>query len=119
MMFLTVFAAVFCAIILSQLVERYTKARTINRAYCHKEALRYEKMGQIARLRGRDVKLDAQQVAQWRKWADSLIPIHPTQSEQELEIEQSQDDAIRQLVKDLDYWQEQQFAEEKDSPITS
>jgi|ERR1700683_128747 len=102
--FWTIFLAVLAALWVWHLILSYIRARERNRIYCLKKALRYTLMGQIAKLSEHDASLDAQQAVYWKKQARSLTPIHPTESEQEQEWEQSQDDEICQLIKERHHW---------------
>ena len=84
------------------LVWRYIQAKERSRVYCHKEELRYTWMWRIDVATKRDTKLNAQQAAYWKKESHSIIPIHPTQGEEDCWIECSQDEQIRQLIKDYE-----------------
>lgn len=101
--FLTIFFAVFCALYAMHKVKAYGVARELNRDYCQKQALRYTWMCRIDLVTKRDKKQDQEQVAYWEKQAKSFVPVHPTQDEQDLFIEHSQDDEIRQLIKDFNF----------------
>jgi|HubBroStandDraft_6_1064221.scaffolds.fasta_scaffold00205_35 hypothetical protein len=115
MNFWTTLWAVFIALYVMEEIKRYRRARERSGDYCHKEAVKYEWMTKMMYAAGQE--RSAQQYAErctwWEKQARSWIPIHPTQSEQDCEIEQSQDDAIRAAMKDWEVQYAKQQADKR------
>ncbi len=104
MNFWITFWAVFIALYAMEEVKRYRQARERHKIYCHKEAVKYAWMTKMMYAAGRDesAKQYANQSQQWAKWSKSWIPTHPTQEDQDADVEQSQDDAIREAIKDFE-----------------
>lgn len=103
MTFWTTFWSVLLAFYVMEEIKRYRQARERHRVYCHKEAVKYEWMARMMRAAGREdsAKQYDGQNQQWEKWSKSWVPTIPTQEEQDREIEQSQDDEIREAIRDF------------------
>jgi hypothetical protein len=107
--------AVLIALYVMEEVNRYRQARERHKIYCHKEAIKYDWMTKMMYAAGRDeaAKQYAKQSQQWAKWSKSWIPTSPTQEEQDAEVEQSQDDAIREAIKDFQTQYDKQQADKE------
>jgi len=103
---MTLFLIVLLAVLAANRIEANRVARRRHREYCHKESLRYTWMWRIDVLTGHDSELNKGQAVWWEKQSKSLVPTSPSQDEQDALLEQSQDDQIRQLIKDFNYWQQ-------------
>jgi hypothetical protein len=99
--FLTVFFAMLTASLVVREIDAYKSARERHRDYCHKKSQCYTWMYRIELLAGRDPQQYKEQATWWEGQSKSWIPTSPTQSEQDMLLEQSQEDQIRQLIADF------------------
>ena len=108
------FIAVFLATYFAHELNRYRIARERNRVYCRKQALYYMwcyRRAVAAKSGSGD--LAAKEGKWWEREAKSWVPSHPTEDEEDLEIEESLEDRIKQVISDYNFFQKRAADEEK------
>ena len=114
------FIAVFLATCFAHELDRYRIARERNRVYCRKQALYYTWCYRRAvAAKSGSADLDAKQGKWWEGEVKSWVPIHPTEDEEALEIEESLENRIKQVIGDYNFFQKRAADEEEKQGVSA
>ena len=94
-------------------IENYTSARKRNKAYCRKQVKYYECLCRLAQFSGQggSPQQYAKQSDWWKRQAKSLVPLHPTEDEEDIEAEEPLDACIRDAEDRLNDFMDKKSAE--------